>query len=208
MAKLCVMSYKNRFKKLPQQFTTRYYFCVKNTHAYIFEGKNHLAVVFRGTDDFYDILHDINILFTQTKIGTVHRGFYAAFQTIHPIIKHKIETCTKKIFFTGHSLGAAIATICAAHYINKSPILVTFGSPKIGRKDFVQYTQQIHHIRWTNKKDLICQVPPWLFHFGEKRKLNFGSIFTLKTNHKIQEYYSLIKTNFVPIIFYELETII
>jgi predicted lipase len=194
MARLCIYSYKNEINQpLPKPFETFEKVNEKNIQAYLFEGKKHLAVVFRGTDEISDIFNNINIFPVKTKIGRIHKGFYNAFLKINYLIKDKIETSEKKIFVTGHSLGAAIATIFSAVNKEKNPILITFGSPMVGTKSFTKQNKDLLHIRWINSKDIICKIPFFFSHFGEKRILESNSFFSLKKNHKIRKYFSLIE---------------
>lgn len=78
----------------------------------------------------------------------VHKGWIEAFQNIVPIIDTAIGLLgdnTKKIIITGHSLGAAMATLTSVYMgINYRELdfeTYLFGSPKVGNKDFttVQY---------------------------------------------------------------------
>jgi triacylglycerol lipase len=67
----------------------------------------------------------------------------------------------------GHSLGGAMATIlagrCELSDIAAVPVeVVTFGSPRVGTKRYVQ-NAKIKHIRWVNNNDIVTRVPPtWL----------------------------------------------
>merc|ERR1712032_1724203 len=80
------------------------------------------------------------------------------------------------LYFTGHSLGAALATLCAtasslSDDIKKPIRLITFASPHVGQPDFIdafQYLEKngrIQHIRVTNGDDI---VPHGLGGFGYK----------------------------------------
>ncbi len=138
----------------------------------------------------------------------MHKGFYEAFLNINSLIKNKIETNNKKLLITGHSLGAAIATIFTAENKEKNPILITFGSPMVGTKNFVIQNKDLLHIRWINSKDIICKIPFFFSHFGEKRILKSSDFFSLKKNHKIKKYFSLIENLSFKNKFFEFETIL
>lgn len=212
MANLCVLSYKNHITSPPPNpFTRCDFVSVSNSQAWVFEGEKSIAVAFRGTDEFWDILCDANITTVDTpSSGTVHKGFLEAFLNLLPEIKERLEDSNKKMFLTGHSLGGAMASICAAYFKHKNPVLVTFGSPKVGLANFAEAMKNITHIRWTNDGDKVCKVPIFRFvHFGEERrlktKLKFLSRMTRRT-HGVRQYAQKISNLHLP--FFELETLL
>jgi len=83
-----------------------------------------------------------------------------------------------KIIFTGHSLGAAMATIAIATYELERPedgaYLFTFGSPRTGNPklaDWFQKTFADRAFRFVHNQDLVPKVPPANFgfkHIGAK----------------------------------------
>jgi triacylglycerol lipase len=83
------------------------------------------------------------------------------------------------LWFCGHSLGAAMATICAgrcflAHIRSMPHRLVTYGSPRVGNKTYINYCD-IDHTRWVNNNDIVTRVPPPWFgyrHSGQEMYLN------------------------------------
>jgi len=61
---------------------------------------------------------------------------------------------------TGHSLGAAMATIAATRY--QPHELFTFGSPRVGGPKFIRHIKCPHY-RFMNNNDIVCRIPPaWL----------------------------------------------
>ena len=83
-----------------------------------------------------------------------------------------------------HSLGAAMATICA-YRCTKSSIasdpqeLHTFGSPRVGCKRYIRHAE-VRHFRWVHNNDIVTRVPPvWMGyrHCGNEIYLNrYGQI--------------------------------
>ena len=81
----------------------------------------------------------------------------------------------KTLWICGHSLGGAMATLCASRLEEKDPILYTYGSPKVGGKEFVAGLE-VDHWRFVNNNDAVPKVPLWLMgykHHGLLRYINF-----------------------------------
>lgn len=107
---------------------------------------NNMFVVFRGTQSFTDVKTDVrvNLVYSETFEGCLHSGFNASFEVLKDDVYSKIVSLNKdnnyKIIFTGHSYGAALASLMFI-YINKKIIinnnnnnkltsgLITFGCP-------------------------------------------------------------------------------
>lgn len=215
MVELCRLSYGEDFEKCAlqrniqlQKICAKYnifcndIICIKETHTAfgstigntttnIIKSRYFCIVVFKGTDDIFDLLADINFFPKKTPVGYVHRGFHNVFSKIYPKLKEHLDITKHKIFLTGHSLGAALAVLCSAYFKHKNPILVTFGSPRVGAKSFIDYVStDIIHIRWENTNDIVCFSPLIFIHFGEKRNILFGTLF--KKNHGSKYYKKMI----------------
>ena len=126
------------------------------------------SLVFRGTLGLKDAITDAEILPVAWPLGgNVHSGFKAAFDAVWDAIQKVLHDLKLPIFFTGHSLGAALATLAASQARNdpsmvpSSPAaLYTFGSPRVGDKAFGGTLKGLFHCRVVNDEDLVPTVPP------------------------------------------------
>lgn len=183
---------------------------VDNTECLIFERQGILIISFRGTNEFSDIMDNVNIsripYYSRTGdyCGKIHKGFLNYYgnvkHSINEYIKKYIEDDTddthdKKIIFCGHSLGGSccIAALDASYIENVPNIYVyTYGSPRIGNKTFAKkFNQRIYSIRIVNKYDPVPHLPfPIRFWHVElkmtlKHKFSFLKFFKI---HFLIEY--------------------
>ncbi len=124
-------------------------------------------LVFRGTDDLMDSLTDIDVMLDKwAGAGLVHQGINQAFETIWRQIEPQL-TGDSPLFYTGHSLGAALATLTAA--LKPPRALYTYGSPLTGNSDFTASLSGVPVFRVVNNRDVVTTVPPPLGyrHVGE-----------------------------------------
>ena len=146
--------------------------------AYHFENEYDSVIVCRGTepDDINDVKADVNVLAVAAEtVGRVHRGFKSECDHLWPMIEHAIRTTTKPTWFAGHSLGGAMATICAGRcflsHIESMPAgLYTYGSPRVGDRRYINFCD-IDHVRWVHNNDVVTRLPPrWLgyVHSGKE----------------------------------------
>ena len=147
--------------------------------AYIVESDTCIVIAFRGSKvegdgqaTFQNILTDINIqLIRDGKFnGKVHRGFSEDYMQIGQEIIERLENLNleKRIFVTGFSLGAALATLCAydlKKQLNIDPNVYLFAAPAVGDHDFTREFERIIQtvFRFAHRKDVISQIPHGLF---------------------------------------------
>jgi len=139
------------------------------------------VLVFRGTqaDDVTDIGTDLAAWKAGSGIqGQVHAGFKNALAAVWPNILSKHASTLKDAVFTGHSLGAALATLAIAdiaHRLQGKPSLVTIGSPAVGDLAFVNGLQQLQSRRYANCCDVVTKLPPEFMgfqHLGAARYID------------------------------------
>jgi len=141
----------------------------------IAKDRNDLWFAFRGTEPskLNDVMADLKVFKNSAMAGgKVHGGFQQEVDDLWMDIVKELEhndqlKVRKDVYFTGHSLGAAMATISSTRY--KPQELFTFGSPRVGGKRFIKNIK-CDHYRFMNNNDIVCRIPPaWLGfrHHGE-----------------------------------------
>jgi len=188
-AKLSSIAYNNvkeaksQAKKLG--FTTTEFYQKDGAQAYRFMNKTDLVIACRGTEptEFNDISADLKALPVMAEtISRVHQGFKAEVDELWPAITEDINrkvNLGKTLWFCGHSLGAAMATIMASRCLHNEELndpveLYTFGSPRVGWRGYVKSLGVTHH-RWKNNNDIVTTVPLWVMgyvHHGNEHYLN------------------------------------
>lgn len=150
--------------------------------------KDTFVIAFRGSEEtgVADWITDLKISqqvfpYKESKNDKirVHYGFIEAYQSVRDaVLKGAKETPLKKIICTGHSLGGALATLAALdikfNCPDKEVSCYTYGSPKVGNKDFVEsYNKRVPNtFRFVNGVDAVPQIPPIAYeHVGKELKL-------------------------------------
>lgn len=127
-------------------------------------------IAFRGTqaDSFCDLVTDATFILENWDLpGRVHSGFSASLSSIlAPIEQWLHETGPSQLLLTGHSLGAALATLLAARLADgERPIeLVTFGSPRVGDEALAASLGSLMVRRYVNCTDAVAALPPPLIY--------------------------------------------
>jgi triacylglycerol lipase len=149
--------------------------------GFIASSKTEVYLVFRGTMTTAEILRDLSIRlvpYPYSKMGKVHEGFIQTYGLFRDTILDTLKTVGqgKKLFITGHSLGAALATLAVPDIISattfKSPVVYTFGSPRVGDAQFAEeYNSKCgsRSFRIANTCDLVVAIPfpvPFLSRIG------------------------------------------
>ncbi len=129
--------------------------------------------------DLSDVVTDIDIRKRPGPLaGKVHKGFLDAYQLVWDRdILPAIESMKRRrgssfpIYLTGHSLGAALATLmtagCLENAIEPSGVYL-FGAPRVGDWRFCKALDQLigtRAFRIVNNNDIVTRIPP-AFLFG------------------------------------------
>lgn len=147
-----------------------------DTEAVVMSTDKVVVVVFRGseTGDLTSAIKDwivsdarIRMIDMPTlgKGVKVHVGFWKALDSVHTSVTREIARQGgfkgKSVFLTGHSLGGALATLCAMRLSKegKSGMAVyTYGAPRVGNDKF-QLSFPVNLQRYVYKNDLVPMVP-------------------------------------------------
>jgi len=150
-----------------------------STECYVAHCADFVIVAFRGTQVFKPSAHGnltallaaLRDVITDAKFcleeveggGCVHSGFRSALDEVWNPLAARLQQLAKErpkrtVWFTGHSLGAALATLAAARYPGVRG-LYTFGSPLVGDAELVRRLK-VPAYRFVNNNDVVARVPP------------------------------------------------
>ncbi len=129
----------------------------------ISDGQHHppfCALVFRGTQgripNWLTNLDAAPVPWRAT--AKVHRGFKRLFDGIWPHIAPLLSVIDIPLYYTGHSLGGALATLAAA--VHPPDALYTFGSPRVGNAAFARGLDGVPVYRVRTASDIVTTIPP------------------------------------------------
>ena len=177
---------KKEYKKLG--YSSHKFFDIDGAQCHIVWNKDEIVVCFRGTEpsELSDVLADLNALPKKSMTdGWVHRGFRGELDKLWPSVEPIVDEMTdKELYICGHSLGAAMATICTSRVEEFRSVagLYTYGSPRAGTRSFVKGIKT-EHWRFVNNNDIVTRVPlafmgykhhgnlVYINHYGKIRKM-------------------------------------
>ncbi|MDD5262344.1 MAG: hypothetical protein PHD76_10915 [Methylacidiphilales bacterium] len=145
------------------------------TQAYLCHNNLFGVLVFRGTEICgVDLRTDLDLWPILSKGSEIHSGFNEAWESTREECRKATNELNMPFYVTGHSLGAALATLAARDLEGDNlAACYTFGSPRVGdyRLDWEIKTPVY---RVVNKVDGVTLVPfPFLFfhfhHVGDVR---------------------------------------
>lgn len=133
-----------------------------------------IYVVFRGSQSLADWFYNLDstlLPFPHCSNCYVHKGFYEAeisvlktiVETVHELLQQFPDF---EVIVTGHSLGAALATLTAIELVNEGVPdttirLFSYGSPRVGNYEFANYASDLltDFYRVTHHKDIVPHTP-------------------------------------------------
>lgn len=147
--------------------------------------ENSVYISFRGSINLANWLDNLTFYKSRVYPGfpnvLVHRGFYVAYMSVAKPIsdavhKAKLKYPNATFHVTGHSLGAAVAALCAfdLKVFHGIPIssMYTFGQPRIGNAAFKNAFSRFipNQYRLTHYRDMVPHVPTELIGFIHLRQ--------------------------------------
>lgn len=171
----------------------------QRAEAYILRNADDVVIVCRGTEpnQWSDISADLSLDRVKPLYGTgkVHVGFKSYADKLWGPISDAIretKSTKKNLWITGHSLGAAMATLIARRCtledtLQKPEALFTYGSPRVGDKTYVaEFDSLLVHHRWVNDGDIVTKIPlpPFYYHCGTMHHIDGTGLVTPKMETK------------------------
>lgn len=165
--------------KLIKTFTSK----ETDTQAFLAESDDGYAVLaFRGTEvsKRQDMKIDIEAMKVSVLDGRVHAGFRIAYESVAEEIEASVlKLKDLPLYITGHSLGAALATV-ATQRLEHNPRIreiiaacYTFGSPRVGDSHYdIEFKSPIYRV--VNTTDIVTIIPllaMGYIHIGDVRFL-------------------------------------
>ena len=175
---------------------------VGSTQAHIASTRELTIVAFRGTEPSPgDIATDAKFRRIRwSGAGEIHEGFHAATDGAWPETLKAVVALSQpgqRIWFTGHSLGGALAVLAAMRWANegRTPAIAgvyTIGQPRVGDAAFsAAYDRALGKLtfRYINNRDPVPRVPMRILgfkdigtamHFDDKGRLEKSSSLWLR----------------------------
>ena len=139
---------------------------------------NAIVIAFRGSENIQNWITNLDFIRTdydQCYGCSVHKGFLKAYRDISSTVElmyinFKAQFPDARLIVTGHSLGGALAILCAIRFKESAvdvDLVYTFGQPRVGNKAFADYyTASLPNtFRLINYADTVVHSPPKAFGF-------------------------------------------
>lgn len=140
--------------------------------GFVAQSSQAVIISFRGTEQDCEWREDFDALAVPNQYGKgmVHRGFQEQYSKIRASVIVALSKANTHLplWITGHSLGAALATLCQADLAPvHDPLCYTWAGPRVGWIDFANWFDSLNLecYRIVNEWDLVPQVPPVLLGY-------------------------------------------
>lgn len=174
--------------------------------AFVLTSKKNSIIAFRGTNRTAEMIQDLLLFqqdYSKRGYGKIHSGFADVYDPIASQIRDVAQKLNPALpcYITGHSLGGALATLCAIDLALQIPALksqlqlYTYASPRVGDPAFAaKHTQLIRNsYRIINLADVVPLGPPRKFqgmtfaHIGQVWSF-LASGGDIEPNHSFNTY--------------------
>ena len=157
-----------------------------------------IVIAFRGTQTEGEWMEDFDALPVPNEYGegAVHQGFQLQYKALRDSMVKVLKGSAEPLAITGHSLGAALATLCAADFnrIGWVRELYTWAGPRVGLDDFCTWMNPRveKHYRIVNKWDPVPHLPPFVNgyrHAGSYIGIDGGETSDWHVAHSLEKSY-------------------
>ena len=155
----------------------------RGVQCYVSVASAFVIVSFRGTEvnDFQDVFDDARFALARWNDAgaKVHHGFREAFERVEARLADALASIgpERTVWFSGHSLGGALAVL-AADRLGRANGILSIGSPRVGNAAFATaFDARFGPVtaRYVSNRDLVTRVPPrrpfGYEHVGELRQI-------------------------------------
>lgn len=155
-----------------------HFLSVGSTQCHVLISESDQIVVFRGTEKkLEDLITDLRV----KQLGGIHKGFLKAYQQIISSVYNLIDS-RRKITFTGHSLGGALAILACCMHGHSDARAITFGAPRVFDRAMARHFKQKKIVRYENAGDPVPFVP---FYYWGYRHIGDCYYITEDLNYQI-----------------------
>jgi len=142
------------------------------------------VIAFQGTDDFGDWFTNLDNDLAAPPDDRVHRGFLKAYRSVSGQIWAVLaDQGVKHVWITGHSLGGAMAVLCAIDLVRDQKIdvrgVITFGQPLLLSPTFAPEANHLlgnRYMRFIHEDDIVPRVVPGLRGGGSSMWMKGGLV--------------------------------
>ena len=155
------------------------FFSEETTQCFVVHNDQFVVISLRGTeiDNFRGALADWIRNFEliaepDESGGSVHEGFQkdikAVWQKVRDYVRPLLDGTGRRLWITGHSLGAALATLAGERAVRDAQFAVqgvyTYGSPRVGdavfKQKYLERGLDARTYRFVYNVDVVRRIPP------------------------------------------------
>ena len=147
----------------------------ERVQAVVVHARGWRAVAFRGSTEPQNFLDDLRLHahpLGNDSAAAVHGGFLRAWLALRSQLLPLVLSAGPPLYVTGHSLGGALAVLCACDLASLHSITVrgvyTYGAPRVGNAEFARWCQRRSGpVVWrlVHWRDPVPHLPPRSFGY-------------------------------------------
>ena len=137
-------------------------YSIRGVQVVFAEFDTFIIVGFRGSEHtrWQELKTDMQFWKTEFNCYRVHSGFLELLNVVkdHILVDISESEPNKRLIYTGHSLGGALAYLLALEH--KPTDICVFGSPRVGGEELQEYFKDINVMRIMAENDFVINLPP------------------------------------------------